>query len=213
MKKLRIKSAVPIYGAAAAWLIMGILTPIYKLPMIAIALALSIAVYEGLSKKFPGEEVEVQSKADSGNAEVNAQIDQGRATLGRLKEANDAIPDQQISACIERMERAGYGIFTALEQDVTKAPQVRRFMNYYLPTAEKLLNSYRQLSALEGGGENISGSLASIANSMGLIASAFEKQLDALYKDQKLDIETDIQVLETVIEAEGHGQGTTLGMR
>ena len=36
-----------------------------------------------------------------------------------------------------------------------------------------------------------------------MIADAFEKQLDNLYKDTQLDITSDIQVLETMMAAEG----------
>lgn len=213
MKKIRIKSPVPLYGAGAAWLIMGIILPIYKLWAIILTAALSAGAYFALSLIFKGKEVEVQSKADSGNAEVNAQIDAGRATLKRLNESNAAIPDERISACIERMEKAGELIFAALEKDTRKAPQIRRFMNYYLPTADKLLVSYREFSAIAGAGENAKSAMDSIANSMDMIATAFEKQLDALYKDSALDIETEIEVMETIIKSEGHDEkkGMTLG--
>lgn len=215
MNKIRVKSPLPLYGAGAAWLIMGFALPIYKLWAIVVTAAISTAAYFVLSKVFPGREIEVQAKADSGNAEVNAQIDQGRETLKRLNEANRAIEDAAISACIERMESAGGKIFAALEKDTAKAAQIRRFMNYYLPTADKLLTTYRELDDIGGAGENVHGARKSIANSMEMIATAFEKQLDALYKDSALDIETDIEVLETIIKAEGHdaGDGATLGGR
>ena len=40
-------------------------------------------------------------------------------------------------------------------------------------------------------------------NSLEMIATAFERQLDNLYKDKSLDIETDIQVLETMMAGDG----------
>ena len=36
-----------------------------------------------------------------------------------------------------------------------------------------------------------------------MIVTAFEKQLDKLFSDRKLDIETDIEVLETMMAADG----------
>ncbi|MBQ4090654.1 MAG: 5-bromo-4-chloroindolyl phosphate hydrolysis family protein [Clostridia bacterium] len=211
MSKKHIKSAMPLYCAAAIWLVMGLVLPIYKLWAILVTLVLSVAAAILLKKVFPGRDIEIQKKADSGNAEVNRQIEEGRATLRRLHEANDAIDDAAISTCIERMEKAGAGIFDTLEKDVSKANQVRRFMNYYLPTADKLLTQYRQLSGVAGG-ENVNSAIKSIENSMEMIAVAFEKQLDALFKDSALDIETDIDVLETMIKADGHAdQGTPLG--
>lgn len=211
MSKKHIKSAMPIYCSAAIWLVMGLILPIYKLWAILLTLAISAAAAILLKKAFPGRDIEIEKKAASGNADVDRQIEDGRATLKRLHEANDAIPDEKISACIERMEKAGAAIFDALEKDVSKANQVRRFMNYYLPTADKLLTHYRELSGVTRG-ENVTAALDSIDNSMEMIAVAFEKQLDALYKDSVLDIETDIEVMETMIQADGHTQqGSTMG--
>lgn len=211
MVKKHIRSAVPIYCAAVVWLVMGLILPIYKLWAIILTLALSAAVALIAKKLFPGREIEVQKKADSGDETVNRQIEEGRATLKRINEANKAIPDEAMSARIDRMEKAGAAIFDALEKDVSKASQVRRFMNYYLPTTDKLLATYRELSGVARG-ENVNTALESIDNSMEMIAVAFEKQLDALYRDSALDIETDIDVLETMIQADGHTQqGSTMG--
>ena len=203
MEKKRIKSALPLYCAAVVWLVMGLILPIYRLWAIILTLALSAVTLLVAGKLFPGRVIEVQKKAASGNPEVDRQIEEGRATLKRVHEANEAIPDAVISAQIQRMENAGAAIFDALEKDVNKAPQVRRFMNYYLPTADKLLTHYRHLTTVSGG-ENVNSAVKSIENSMEMIAVAFEKQLDALYRDSALDIETDIEVLETMMAADGH---------
>ena len=52
-------------------------------------------------------------------------------------------------------------------------------------------------------GENIDHAMQSVANSLGMIADAFEKQLDNLYKDKALDIETDIAVMNSMLDREG----------
>lgn len=211
MVKKHIPSALPLYCAAAVWLILGLILPIYRLWAIMIALAASVFVGILARRLFPGREVEVAKRAASGDAETDKQIEEGRALLRSIHEANEAIADEVISAQILRMEKAGEGIFAALEEDVSRAPQVRRFMNYYLPTADKLLNKYRRLSGIAGG-ENVNSAVKSIEDSMEMIAAAFEKQLDALYRDSALDIETDIEVLETMIKADGHAdRGATLG--
>ena len=202
MDKKRIPSAIPIYGAAAVWLVMGLILPIYRLWAIFLTLALSAASALALKKKFPGREVEVVRRADTGDETVIRQIEEGRETLRRIHASNEAIPDPELSEEIRRMEAAGGAIFDALEKDVTKASQVRRFMTYYLPTTDKLLSRYRELQNVASGGENVNRAMDSIRRSMGMVATAFEKQLDALYKDSALDIETDIEVLETMLSTE-----------
>ena len=55
-------------------------------------------------------------------------------------------------------------------------------------------------------GENISGSMERIEEMLDAAISAYEKQLDSLFANQALDIETDIQVLNNMIAREGLGE-------
>ena len=161
MLKKRIPSALPLYCAAAVWIVMGFVLPIYKMWAIIVTLVVSAAVGIVARRLFPGREIEYKKPAASGDAEIDRQIEEGRATLARIHEANVAIEDEVISAQILRMENAGEAIFAALEEDVRRAPQVRKFMNYYLPTADKLLDKYRSLSGIAGG-ENVAGAVKGV---------------------------------------------------
>ena len=205
MKTKRIKSAIPIYGSAAVWLLLGLICPrmLLRIWFLILAAAISAATYFVLSRVFPGREVEVREAAHSGDRTIDALIEEGRGKLDSLKVANDAIPDPEISRKLDRMVKAGEEIFSLLERDTSKAQAVRRFMNYYLPTADKLMNSYRLMLETGSGGENIARAMQSVENSLGMIADAFEKQLDNLYRDRTLDIETDIEVLETMMAGDG----------
>ena len=205
MKTKRIKYAIPIYGSAAVWLLLGLICPrmLLRIWFLILAAAISAATYFVLSRVFPGREVEVREAAHSGDRTIDALIEEGRGKLDSLKAANAAIPDPEISRKLDRMVKAGEEIFGLLERDTSKAQAVRRFMNYYLPTADKLMNSYRLMLETGSGGENIARAMQSVENSLGMIADAFEKQLDNLYRDRTLDIETDIEVLETMMAGDG----------
>ncbi len=205
MKTKKIKSAIPLYGAAAVWLLLGLVCPrmLLKLWFLLIAALLSTAAYFVLSKVFKGREVELREAANSGDRNIDALIEEGRCKLDSLKAANAAIPDAEISRNLDRMVIAGEEIFKVLERDTAQANAVRRFMNYYLPTAEKLMANYRLMMESANKGENIGSAMQSIENSLGMMASAFEKQLDNLYKDRSLDVETDIQVMETMLAGDG----------
>lgn len=147
--------------------------------------------------------MEVDAKPDSGDDAVNAQIAEGRAALRSLREADEAIEDEAISARLKRMTEAGGKIFDILEKEPSRAGEVRRFMNYYLPTADKLLTQYRELGGSGSQGENVRGAMTVVENSLEMIAVAFERQLDGLYRHEALDIQTDIDVLETMLASDG----------
>ena len=156
MKIIKQKSPYPFLVAGAIWLLMGLITPIYKLWAIILTLALSVGGYY-LSRKlfFKDTEIEVETPVDTGDAAANELINNGREAIGKLRALNTQIPDEHISACVDRMEKAGTAIFDKIEEEPSKARLVRRFMNYYIPTTEKLLESYKQMQTLESGGENV----------------------------------------------------------
>lgn len=153
-------------------------------------------------KEKPKEE-EKPKPSRTGNPEVDKIIDEGNEYLKKLRAANDAIPDETLSADIERMEKASADIFRFIGDHPEKAPQIRKFMNYYLPTTLKLLNSYQRLSAQSVKGENITSTMFNIAGMMHTVADAFEKQLDSLFSDEAMDVSADISVFETLLKQEG----------
>ena len=202
MKKRLIRSAVPVYLAALIWILFGLLMPMYKLSSILLAAGVSVAVWLLAGRFFPGRVVEEEEAPDSGDAEVNKQILEGRENLKSLKASAAAIADEAVTAPLARMIEAGDKIFKALEKNPRDSQQIRKFMNYYLPTSVKLLDHYKTLSSA-GAGENVLKSLAGISGSLSMIAEAFEKQLDRLYADDQLDISAEISALETMMAADG----------
>ncbi len=88
-------------------------------------------------------------------------------------------------------------------QDPADVPQIRKFLNYYLPTTIKLLNAYDRMSDLGIEGENLSKSMSSIECMLDTAIEAYKKQLDSLFANQALDIETDISVMNRMLAREG----------
>ncbi len=158
---------------------------------------------EPVKPKEEPKKQEEEKPSKTGNPEVDKIIDGGNGYLKKLRAANDAIPDESMSEDIERMERASADIFRYIADHPEKAPQIRKFMNYYLPTTLKLLNSYQRLSAQSVKGENITSTMFNIAGMMHTVADAFEKQLDSLFTDEAMDISADISVFETLLKQEG----------
>jgi 5-bromo-4-chloroindolyl phosphate hydrolysis protein len=127
----------------------------------------------------------------------------GKLALSEMQRLDDNIQDEKISADIQRLKEVCSKIFDQVKADPTKLPQIRKFMDYYLPTTLKLLNSYDRMSETGVSGENIDGTLLKVEGMMRNIVAAFEKQLDSLYGAEALDISADITVLETMMAREG----------
>lgn len=206
MKEELFKPPYGFYAVGLLWLLYGFIFPLYRWYDFIIVILLSIAVFLITNKLTPSKKILVPVKEKpilSGNAEVNSIIHNGISYLKEIREANDKISDPKLSAEIFRMEKATDKIFRYIAKNPRSAPQIRKFMNYYLPTALKLLNSYITLKEQSIAGENIHKTLTSIEGILSTIADAFEKQLDNLFADQALDISTDITVLEGMLAQEG----------
>lgn len=111
--------------------------------------------------------------------------------------------DPTICAKIQRIEELTAKIFKIVEDKPEKMPQIRRFMNYYLPTTLKLLHSYETLEKQGISGENIMSAKQDIERVLETLATGYEQQLDNLFKSDKLDISSDINVLENMMEQDG----------
>ncbi len=123
--------------------------------------------------------------------------------LRQLREAGDTIPDPAVREKVVRLEQLSARIFALAEQDEAKEDQLRKFVNYYLPTALKLLHTYAQLDRQGVDGENISKTKQSIECSLDLLTTAFENQLDKLFQSDALDVSADIAALEGMLNLDG----------
>lgn len=129
--------------------------------------------------------------------------DQYKKILDELRRVNDAIPDEEMSNKISRLEAVSAKIFEQAKSDPDKLPQMRKFMDYYLPTSLKLLNTYAELDNQGVEGENISESKRRIEQTMDTLVKAFENQLDRLFASDALDVSTDIDVMQNMLRADG----------
>ena len=207
------KPAAPFYAVAALWLLSGALLPLYRASHYAILSAVSAAVFlavHGLCRGggvLGGGQGEKQPEAKASPAPAETELDkmlrEGRQAIAEMKRLDANIAAPGISADIVRLEQISDKIFQAVQDDPEKLPQIRRFMDYYLPTVLKLLKAYDRMSNAGVSGENISKSLIQIETMMRTIVIAFGKQLDSLYSADALDISADIRVLETMMAREG----------
>ena len=143
-----------------------------------------------------------EKKAPAAPADMPEQ-DQYRKILDELRRVNDAIPDEEMTDKISRLEAVSAKIFEQAKSDPEKLPQMRKFMDYYLPTSLKLLNTYAELDRQGIEGENISESKHRIEQTMGTLVKAFETQLDRLFASDALDVSTDIDVMQNMLRADG----------
>lgn len=151
MKKVIVhKSSVPIYMAAGVWTVYALVFPLYKVGHFAIAAAVALAAYFAGRCLFKDvkEVIEVEPEPErTGNEALDKMIAEGQLALKEMRRLDDAIADEVISGQIRQLEELSGKIFDQVKQKPEKLPQIRKFMDYYLPTTLKLLNAYDRMGA------------------------------------------------------------------
>ena len=163
-----------------------------------------LAAQKALEERQAEEErIRKECEANPQRAELYRTIQEGKEYIRQIKEANDAIPNEDISNQLFELEDVTTRIFAHVEKRPEKLSEISKFMRYYLPTTLKLVNAYREFESQPVQGENISAAKTEIQGALVTINRAFENLLDSLFENDALDISTDISVLHTMLAQEG----------
>ncbi len=233
MARFKKRSVLPIYAIALVWVLFTLLHPLYRVSDYVSVILLSAVAFIVVKGIFPTVEYEMpdpqpepdpeeeagapeeekredtppeetpEEPAATGDPKIDALIQEKDRALGEMRRLNDAIEDKEISQRIDQLEMVTGKIIDQVVAQPEKLPQIRKFMNYYLPTTLKLLNAYDRMGAAGVSGENIDGTMTKIETMMDTIVMAFHKQLDALFRDEAMDIASDITVMENLLAQEG----------
>ena len=207
------RSVAPIYLVGVTWLVQATVFSLYRLSDYIICVILSVIVFILAKMVFPdkeytlaGEQKPTEEKPkNTGNPEIDALIKERARAVSEMRRLNDSIEDEKISAQIDHLEEVTGKIIDQVVAAPKKLPQIRRFLDYYLPTTLKILNAYDRMDSAGIAGDNITATKAKVETMMETITVAFDKQLDSLFGDEAMDISTDITVMEQLLKQQGLG--------
>ena len=219
------RSALPIYAIGIVWLLYaGKLNTFRGILSCAVVSAI---VYAILRIVLPGKKTDEPPKAAAPEQpqpkqaekkpepqpepepeeklppELQSVIYQGKRAIADIRRLNDEIPDERISAQIDLIERLTAQIFDCIRKNPKKLSQIRQFLNYYLPTTIKLMEQYVTLQNQSLKTENITEGMQKIEDLLDKVIIAFQRQLDALFEADVVDITADIRVMEQMMASEG----------
>lgn len=198
-KEVPVKSALPIWAATAVWGISMFAFPMYRIPFLVLTAALSAGAGILTAKFVPKETRRIEIPFTSGNADIDSTV----AELNRVEDAiladSKAAETHGSTAAAEEMKTIA-ALTGKIRAELIRTPddmkKLRKFFNYYLPVTVKLTGKYTEIIADDKAGDNRLETRRAIEGTLGQIRSAFEKQYDALFADDAMDITTDIDVLE-----------------
>jgi len=213
-EKRGVKAGLITFGGVVAG--YAALFPLYRIGDFILCGALAFLVAKVASIMATGLDLrtEEQRRIDepepiiiTGDAQADDVIARGQEMIRTLREENRLIPDEILSAKMEELENTSRRILNAVVEKPARASQVRRFMDYYLPTTLKMVTNYRLMDERELEGQSAREVRKSIVSGMDTVNDACLRLLDSLYKDDYLDVSTDIDVLKQMLKRDGLTDG------
>lgn len=201
---VEVKSAKPIWIAAITWLVCSLPFRLCTFGGLLFTVIATLAAYFIAKKKFKPEKKLVDVPFYSGITEIDdavREFDRVADIVEKdMREIQSKYPrtSKKMAEIVELIGK----ISDEIAKDAEDLKRCRRFMNYYLPTTEKLADKYVFITGKDEG-ENVAETRKAIESAFDQIEKAFRKQYDSLFADDALDITTDVTVLETMLKKDG----------
>ena len=149
------------------------------------------------SYSFSASDIEIDE-------ECKAVLKEGEEYIEYIQYFSKQIKSQEMRHKLNRLELVITRIFAEIKKSPNKVSDLRRMMNFYLPTTKKLIHAYSELEKQPIVGQNIENTRHEIEASFDTLNEAFEKLLDDLFQDTAWDISSDISVLNTMLAQDGY---------
>jgi len=135
----------------------------------------------------------------------NHLLGNGESMLSRLIFLHSKIPNNDFRALAQTEKLINFTkqIFLYIRNHPAAAGKIKTFLDYYLPTSLKLLESYIEYQDKAEKVDNVRDILRKISDMLDTVSMAFENQLNNLYSDKVLDLDLDMKVLQDIMEREG----------
>ena len=206
MRQVKRRSALPVYIAAGVYALCALILPLYKLWHFLLAALITAGAWllaDRLIKPRIEYVPEPAPEPVSYGAEADAILAEAAKARGEMERLRASIAEpavrEKISSLIELSDRIAHDAV----DDSADIPLIKKFQSWFLPSTVSLLHAYDRMSAQGVEGENITGSKERIVQMLDAEIAAFQKQLDALYKNDAMDVDADIKVMQSLLTREG----------
>ncbi len=146
---------------------------------------------------------DANESAETATPDQRKTLERGEAFIAALREGKSAIKGQEASRALDRMEELLRAILDTAAENPEVIGDLDQLMDYYLPTAVKLIDAYRDLEGQPVQTDSTRASKQEIEGALASLNTAFEKLLDSLFHDKAIDVAADISVLHTVLAQDG----------
>lgn len=157
------------------------------------------AVYDRYFQK----QLEERHRVKSRTKRINQIMETGEQYIKKLNDFKALIKDKSVARNVERLSNVVSMIFHEIDVNPNQVNSLGVFLNYYLPTTEKLLDTYLAITEKKVTVPNLTTAKREIEESLNTIIRSYESILEKLYEEYEMDISSDISAMELIMKKEG----------
>ncbi|MDY6065280.1 MAG: hypothetical protein SPI59_03005 [Finegoldia sp.] len=146
------------------------------------------------------EFVEEDKKEELSNS---TDLDSLDSYIKKIDDQAAKIKNQSFKDQVLRLKTYLLSLRTKFEKNSLKDLGLEKFIDYYIPTSIKLIDSYINFEKSELEFENVNASMVEIEKSIKTINSAFISVLEDSYTEAIIDVNSEIEVMDTILRQDG----------
>jgi len=130
-------------------------------------------------------------------------VKMGYQYVHRMEQLKSYIQNDKITNAVTNIETISRQILRFIETHPKHSGKLNKLVEYYFPTAIKLLENYDVFDQKPIKGENVQEVLGKISQGLISLEKALEQLLNNLYADKVMDIDAEVTILQQTIAIEG----------
>ena len=178
-------------GACAAGAVVGIMSS-----------GLDTTTHNRQDRASSARQAEEEIKL-TGDPVADEVLTNGQDLLRKLREDNKALDDTVIAGQLDELNTRCRSVLHVVSDNPGKAPQARKLLNYYLPTAGKMLDNYRTMASRGVSSDELNKTRSRLISGMNMVLTACQSLTDKMHQENVLDVSTDVDVLEQMLMRDG----------
>lgn len=138
--------------------------------------------------------------------ELQRRLEEAMEDFASIEASMRKIEDVSVKEQVEKLKAIAENIIGYLEEHPEKIGQARQFIDYYQDTASSLLQKYVELQDSGLGTEEVKRLKANTSHALEKLNFAFEQQFQKLMRNEMLDMDAEIRLLDRTIKMESSNQ-------
>ena len=130
-------------------------------------------------------------------------FDKATQDFNFLEEARRNLPDRELSAQLNQLQRTAKSLLAHLEKNPERIALAYKFIDYYQDRAVKIVKQYQELEETHLSTDKVQDLKARMKQTLAALDEAYQDQFEHVLNDQIITAEAELTVMEQQLNAEG----------